>query len=102
MNESVIAIIVNRLNLHLSSANVIGRPAAHIVCRDGTRLSVQAGTWCYCRPNNNQGPWTHVEVMVMTDAETKYITTIPSDVSGYVPIEDVAREILHRGNWPLT
>jgi hypothetical protein len=34
----------------------------HIVCKDGTTLSVQAGENAYCEPEDNRGPWTKVEV----------------------------------------
>lgn len=34
----------------------------HVMCADGTSWSAQASEWTYCRPRDNFGPWTHVEV----------------------------------------
>jgi len=100
MNPSVVAIIVNRINDHLknSEREFLGGPVLHITCRDGTQISVQAGEYHYCRPKSNQGPWTHVEVMMMTETTPVYFDYPGYDVAGYVPIESVAQEILSRGN----
>ena len=35
-----------------------------VVCRNGLRLSVQASAGHDCLPQNMEGPFTHVEVMV--------------------------------------
>lgn len=32
-----------------------------LVCKDGTKLSVQASEYHYCEPKNNTGPWTAFE-----------------------------------------
>ena len=40
----------------------IKRPAARIVCADGESLSVQAGSYLYSTPKDNEGPYTEVEV----------------------------------------
>ena len=100
MNPSVVAIIVNRINDHLKNSDrkFTGGPVPHITCRDGTRISVQTGESHYCRPRSNQGPWTHVEVMMMTKTTPIYFEYPENDVAGYVPIESVAQEILARGN----
>jgi hypothetical protein len=33
-----------------------------LVCRDGFKMSVQASQYHYCKPQTDEGPWTHVEV----------------------------------------
>jgi len=32
-----------------------------LVCKDGTKLSVQASEFHYCDPKNSTGPWTAFE-----------------------------------------
>ena len=62
--------VVAALQAHLSNATVVQGykyPVSAITCRDGTRFSVQASDFTYCKPRNNTGPWTHVEVMTLTD-----------------------------------
>lgn len=102
MNESAVSLIVSHLNDHLknSEREFAGGPVPSIVCRDGTSLSVQAGEYHYCRPRSNQGPWTHVEVMM--EADPVYFEKSDDSIAGYVPIESVAREILSHGNAVLT
>lgn len=34
----------------------------HVVCEDGFTMSVQASSGHYCRPEEDDGPYTHVEV----------------------------------------
>lgn len=42
----------------------------HIRCRDGVSFSAQASTYHpNCRPLNNEGPWTAVEVGLLRGAE---------------------------------
>lgn len=60
---------MNPLQRHLDSAPVnkapgftYRLPCPRIVCADGTSISVQASQNHYCTPNNDTGPWTHVEV----------------------------------------
>lgn len=112
MNDSVVAIMVNHITQHLMTSPVhsIGsttfkEPVSHITCKDGTTLSVQASKYHYCKPREDTGPWTHVEVMT-TGATPIYFDTDEdmddSNLSAYVPIESVAREILYRGNASLT
>ena len=70
----------------------------HIKCVDGTVFSIQAGAHLYCIPRNNHGPWTHVEVMTVTEnTEPKFWIHDCSYVAGMVPIELVALEIANRG-----
>ena len=106
MNPSVINIMVNEINRHLASSKTVTMgyskyrdPVPHIKCRDGTRMSVQAGEYAYCTPRNNQGPWTHVEVMMITNTKPVHFDYPEDDVAAYIPIESVAQEILTRGNW---
>jgi hypothetical protein len=100
MNPSVVALIVSRINDHLmnSEREFPSGPVSHITCRDGTRLSVQASEYTYCKPRDNQGPWTHVEVMMISKVKPIHFDYPDDDVAGYVPIELVAQEILARGN----
>jgi hypothetical protein len=91
--------IVDALQEHLRSATTVNGhryPVAAITCRDGAKFSIQAGVYLYCTPRNNSGPWTHVEVMPLDDQPTKFECDDGS-VAAYVPIEDVAAEILSRG-----
>lgn len=104
MNETVIAIIVERIQSHLNSAVikefssiVFREPVSHLLCRDGTRISVQAGRHLYSSPKKDQGPWTHVEVMI--EADPIYFERDDAGIAGYVPIELVAQEVLARGNF---
>ena len=106
MNETAIAIIVEHLQNHLRSATthqlddlVYREPVPRITCRDGTSFSIQAGKHLYCYPQNNDGPWTHVEVM--TNANPVYFKRGEDTVVGYVPIELVAQELLSRGNFRI-
>lgn len=101
--------VIEDITRHLSSAKIrFGRrhPVEWITCGDGTVLSVQAGEFLYCQPRNNQGPWSHVEIMPVTSGfQPRYIADEPveeGDVYGYVPIEKLAQEIISRGNLQLT
>lgn len=104
MNNSLVSLMASHLNDHLknSEREYEGGPVPYVVCRDGTIISVQVGKYHYCRPRSNQGPWTHVEVMMISDTTPVYFNWPVDDVAGYVPIESVAREILARGNAELT
>jgi hypothetical protein len=56
---------MDELQAHLVSGELPGyyrRPAKHLRCADGLKLSVQAGNLHYCTPRNNAGPYTAVEV----------------------------------------
>lgn len=78
------------------------------VCADGTSLSVQASAFLYCIPRDDEGPYTHVEVGFIRDANDKALAPpdawrkyadggFPSDVYGYVPIELVDEFINSHG-----
>jgi hypothetical protein len=104
-------IVIDALQRHLASANKIplgieGRfmrePLPPIKCNDGTEFSVQAGEHMYCSPRENEGPWDTVEVMTISKSPAKNWTQDDSGVAGWVPIEDVAKEILDRGYLALT
>lgn len=106
MNKTAIAIIVEHLQTHLRSAVThriddleYREPVPHVVCRDGSRFSIQVGKGLYCRPRDNQGPWTHVEVM--THADPVYFDKDEDTIAAYVPIESVAQELLSRGNFRI-
>ena len=100
MNPSVVALIVSRINDHLknSEREFPSGPVSHITCRDGTRISVQASEYAYCKPRDNIGPWTHVEVMMISKVDPIHFEYPEDDVAAYIPIELVAQEILTRGN----
>lgn len=93
--------VIDALQDHLQTA-IVERgcryPVEAVTCRDGAKFSIQAGEYLYCTPRNNTGPWTHVEVMPLsaTANPTKFHCD-PGDVAAYIPIEDVAAEILSRG-----
>lgn len=81
---------------------VPGNPVPAIVCADGFKMSVQACSYTYCTPRQNQGPWTHVEVGFPSAREKTLMPYIDGDeadatgtVYGYVPVEIVV-EIINR------
>lgn len=99
--------IVDAIQAHLASATVVNGwryPVEQIICQDGTRFSVQASAYTYCHPRDNTGPWTHVEVMTITDGVLPHNWTHDAgdNLAGYVPIEAVAKEIWDRGKKLLT
>jgi hypothetical protein len=103
--------IVQDLQNHLQSSDVTDlgnqmvykHPASAITCRDGTVFSVQASEFTYCKPRNNTGPWTHVEVMTISEGVVALNwEQDDSGIGAYVPIESVAQEILDRGYVQLT
>lgn len=94
--------IVSALQAHLSSATVVRGhryPVSAVTCRDGATFSVQAGDYLYCTPRNNVGPWTHVEVMTISEDVTprNWEQDAGDQLAGWVPIEAVACEIYERG-----
>jgi hypothetical protein len=93
--------LIDQLQVHLSNATMISGwkyPVPAIVCHDGTVFSVQASVYTYCRPRSNTGPWTHVEVMtVSNNVAPLHWCHDECAVGAYVPIESVAQEILDRG-----
>jgi hypothetical protein len=102
--------IITDIQAHLNTSEVfqVGNrryrpPVAAITCRDGTVFSIQAGEGLYCTPRSNTGPWTHVEVMTVTnDATPRNWEQDECKIGAWVPIEAVAREILERGYLSLT
>ena len=108
---NTVAQVVEALQAHLNTAEVVGMPdrifrlpVSAITCGDGTRFSVQASEFTYCQPRNNLGPWTHVEVMTLTEnTEPRHWSHDAGDgLAGYVPIEAVALEIIDRRGLALT
>lgn len=107
LDNPLVTLKAAELNRYLQTAprEFQGGPVKHITCRDGTVLSVQASEFSYCSPRNNAGPWKTVEVMFCNKNDKPiYFTVAPDDsyIGGYIPIEDVAKEILARGNARLT
>lgn len=91
---------VEALQQHLSSASMVDgfkAPVEAITCLDGSEFSVQAAAYIYCTPRSDYGPWTHVEVMNLSDVEPTFWEEDEYNIGAYVPIEDVAKEILLRG-----
>lgn len=81
------------------------RSVPWVTCANGGRVSVQASAHTYCRPRNNEGPYTHVELGFPTGLEGKQLIIEYAEdpenweetVYGYVPIEKVAVLILMNG-----
>lgn len=70
-------------------------PSNHLVCADGTKLSVIAGVGCYSTPRPDwfngvpedySGPYTAVEVMVGIDPPAEWEEYEAGGVYGQVPI----------------
>lgn len=64
-----------------------------IYCVDGAHASIQASETHYCTPQDNHGPYTHVEIWCIGDIGNIPITHFEYDEnepSAYVPIEAVA------------
>ena len=63
----------------------------HITCKSGLTMSVQATSFTYCHPRNDEGPYLAVEVgfpSVKVDALMEYVedASRPTDtVYAYVP-----------------
>ena len=68
----------------------------HIVCADGTRLSMQASLSHYCTPRDDKGPWREVEVGFPSRELTGLMAWAeepdePTEtVYGYVPLSVLA------------
>lgn len=105
--------VIKQIISHLNTADIIDVgngltirvPVNHITCNDGTTLSIQAGAFLFCKPRRDKSPWTHVEVMALD--ENFVPIHIDQDhynngVYAYVPIEQVAMEIIARKNLRLT
>lgn len=99
--KSDIERVVADLQIHLQrnyNGDEWRGPVPAIICPDGSIISVQASQYHRCSPSQAVGPWTQVEVMTMSaDFIAAYWDNIDGDPSNYVPIEDVAKELLSRG-----
>jgi len=79
------------------------KPSPRIYCWDGFSMSVQAREYVYCRPRNDEGPWTAFEVGYPSEGEPLLMEYAedadrPTDtVYGYVPIEVIERVIEKHG-----
>jgi len=73
------------------------KQCATITCKDGTTLSVQASSFHYCSPKNDEGPYTCVEVGFPSSAPSGKLKEYgdgsglgqESEVYGYVPWDAV-------------
>lgn len=69
-----------------------------IICSDGYWVSVQASKWHFCTPENNTGPWTHVEVYFPWHLDEDDLKDMPygkDSVYACVPV-DVLQTVLRR------
>jgi hypothetical protein len=77
------------------------RPTDHIVCGDLTRISVQAGSYSYCDPReNNADEYTEMEVALSQGYEgplLKYADDL--GICAYVPTEEIVKAINHHGGY---
>lgn len=103
------AATLDALNEFLDPANRIDdgvlpefvRP--RIKCADGSELSVQASDYHYCKPRNNVGLYTHVEVgfpSFKSGLLESYAERLDESTTGVyprVPIETVAKVIFQHG-----
>jgi hypothetical protein len=78
--------------------------AKHIICADGTTISVQASSTHYCTPREDQTPWSAVECgypsVIPPDTWMEYAEEWDSPtgtVYGYVPVELVREFIADHG-----
>ena len=79
-----------------------------IICKDGVSLSVQANSSAYSTPRDFSGYYTHAEVGFIQDANGYPFTppahwqewsdgSFPSDVYGYVPVDEIEKFIAEHG-----
>ena len=88
-------------------AGIVQIPRPHIFCKDGFKMSVQAGDSLYCTPRTNleSGEYETCEVgfpnqreeLLMPYAEDPETTT--ETVYGYVPVTLVEQIIEKHGGW---
>jgi len=80
---------------------MIVRP--HLVCKDGTEISVQASSFHYCSPRNNVGPYSEVEIACLEDELFKDCDDEGNcyewKVYGYVPVDLVKQFIEKHGGF---
>lgn len=78
-------------------------PAPHAVCRDGFRISIQAGEFSYCEPRVHTGPWTKVECGYPSDTEEDLLPWAEAldeplnTVYAWVPVDVVASVLEKHG-----
>lgn len=100
---------LQKLQAHVKSGEPIGvahphlsrMPATHVVCQDGFTLSVQASRHTYCTPQNDDGPYSKVEVWMCGNVP-EFSEAVGGDSEypyGYVPIEIVAQVIDQHGGF---
>lgn len=93
---------LEKLQEHLNTSKemIVGyeykKPAPILKCMDGTTMSVQASKNHYCKPRNDVGPYTHVEIWRVSCVVTEFPYD-PEEPSAYVPIEDVVQLINNHG-----
>lgn len=73
-----------------------------IVCNNGVSFSVQASSFHYCIPRDNNGPYSHVEVGFLERTEhpsewQEYREGKDGDIYAYIPIELVVDFIRQNG-----
>ena len=80
---------------------------AKVHCADGFSMSVQANFGSYCKPRNNEGPYSEVEVGYPSKADPMLLPYMemggndnPTDtVYPYVPVEVVEQVIQIHGGY---
>lgn len=85
-------------------AEVLLEAADRVECSNDVSLSIQVGSYLYCKPRNDTGPWTHVEVGFPSERPPQSWGGYCEDwnrptetVYSYVPIEMVLDWINENG-----
>lgn len=80
-----------------------------LVCKDGTRLSVQASRYHYCNPREDVGPYTEVEMGYPSVPPTGELLELAEDqaspcntVYPYVPVALIEDYIAAHGGLDLS
>ena len=74
-----------------------------VLCKEGFAMSVQANSYAYCSPKNDDGPYTSVEVGYPSEIENLIINyaedseALTDTVYGYVPVGTVYLVITKHG-----
>lgn len=86
--------------VHEHFAKHSGPVRRHLVCADGTTMSVQASKFHYCSPREDTGPWGCVEVWCIRGPHGR--TIYPRSFGGgkdepysFVPVS-VVNKFIHR------
>ena len=74
---------------------------------DGSHISIQASRTHYCKPRENEGPYSHVECgFPTTPPRTKEFESFADDIDrltetvySYVPVDVLMREAIARGGF---